>query len=285
MTAATTTTATTGSTDSILTGADTGPLLLPEEPKRFGPTTRRLLGRFIVLLAIVEIVGTVLVFATDSVTWRAFGLGLVYPGGGLLYTASPVLFLLTQVLVLIALVLWWGLSTHFSIPLVWFVAAMVAALLADGPRLWVDRGTVWEWAIPVAYLSRDRRRRHDARQDRAPVPSQASEDAPTSTPTSPRRSCRSGSRRFDRPTPWTSELLRWCYSFADQPDDGLAGLDWGEQFHGGTQLRYQLNSVSWAMSLYAANYLPNAPTADDGGAGQGGATSTPICGCGATGAR
>ena len=50
--------------------------------------------------------------------------------------------------------------------------------------------------------------------------------------------------------------------FAEQPDDGLAGLDWGEQFHGGTQLRYQLNSLAWAMSLYAANYVPNRRSDD-----------------------
>ncbi|HAP77984.1 MAG TPA: hypothetical protein DCR14_18120 [Acidimicrobiaceae bacterium] len=55
------------------------------------------------------------------------------------------------------------------------------------------------------------------------------------------------------------ELLRWCYSFAEQPTDGIDGLDWGEQFHGGTQLRYQVNAFSWAMALYAANHLPNAP--------------------------
>jgi hypothetical protein len=251
---------TTSSTDPIagVAVSDDGPLLLPKEPRRFGPTTRRLLGRFIVVLAIVEIVGTVLVFATDSATWRAFGLGLVYPGAGLLYTASPILFLLTQVLVLIALVLWWGLSTHFSIPLVWLGTAVVAALLADGPRLWVDRGTVWEWAIPVAYLcaiavvgtmlGKIERRFRAKRAKISDLNAYLAEAQLPERVTTLRP-----------PDAMDSELLRWCYSFADQPDDGLAGLDWGEQFHGGTQLRYQLNSVSWAMSLYAANYLPNAP--------------------------
>ena len=57
-----------------------------------------------------------------------------------------------------------------------------------------------------------------------------------------------------------AELLRWCYALALQPDDGLKGLDWGEQFHGGTQLRYQLNSYCWALSLYAANMVSNAQT-------------------------
>ena len=234
------------------------PLLLPEQPRRFGPTSRVLLARLVVALALVEIVGTVLVFTADSDTWRAVGVGLVYPGGGLLFTASPLLFLLTQVLLIVALVLWWGLSTHFSIPLVWAVAAAAAGLLADGPRLWVDRGTIWEWAIPIAYLCAvavvgvmvwkiERR----FRAKRAKVPELNAYLAQAEIP--PRVTTLRSPDRMD------AELLRWCYAFADQPDDGLAGLDWGEQFHGGTQLRYQLNAVSWAMSLYAANYLPNAP--------------------------
>ena len=132
--------------------ASPGPLLLPEQPRRFGPTSRRLLARLVIALAVVELVGTALIVLSDNETWRAFGVGLVFPGAGLLYDASPILFLLTQALVLIALVLWWGLSTHFSIPLVWLGTAIAAALLADGPRLWVDRGTTWSWAIPVAYV-------------------------------------------------------------------------------------------------------------------------------------
>ena len=245
-------------TDTLAPDVDPTPLLLPERPHRFGPTTRRLLARFVAVLVVVELAGTLLVLLADSPTWRAFGAGLVYPGGGLLYAASPVLFVLTQVLVLVALVLWWGLSTHFSIPLVWLGAAVGAALLADGPRLWVDRGTTWGWAIPVAYvcavavvaamLWKIERR---FRSKRAAIPAlneylAVAELPPPVTTLRP-------------PDAMDAELLRWCYAFADQPDDGLAGLDWGEQFHGGTQLRYQLNSVSWAMSLYAANYLPNAP--------------------------
>ena len=238
--------------------ASPGPLLLPEQPRRFGPTSRRLLARLVVALAVVELVGTALIVLSDSETWRAFGVGLVFPGAGLLYDASPILFLLTQALVLIALVLWWGLSTHFSIPLVWLGTAIAAALLADGPRLWVDRGTTWSWAIPVAYVCAlavvatmvwkiERR----FQKKRAMVPELNAYLAEAQIP--------ERVTTLRPPDAMDAELLRWCYSFAEQPDDGLAGMDWGEQFHGGTQLRYQLNSISWAMSLYAANYLPNAP--------------------------
>lgn len=239
------------------TGAP-GPLLLPTQPRRFGPTSRRLLARLVLALVVVEVAGTLLIVLTDAAGWRAFGVGLVFPGAGFLYVASPVLFLVTQVLVVVALVLWWGLSTHFSIPLVWLGSAAVAAALAGGPRLWVAHGTTWAWAVPVAYACAlalvatmvwkiERR----FRSKRAKVVELneylAAAELPARVTT------------LRPPDGMDAELLRWCYAFAEQPDDGLAGLDWGEQFHGGTQLRYQLNSIAWAMSLYAANYLPNAP--------------------------
>lgn len=238
--------------------ADGPRLLLPEQPRRFGPTSRRLLARLVAALAVVEIVGAVLVFGGGGDTARAAGLSLVYPGGGFLFAASPVLFLVTQVLLIVALVLWWGLSTHFSIPLVWAASVAGAAALADGPRVWVDDGTTWGWAVPVVYavatavvvtmLVKIERR---FRRKRAAIPS-INEYLRTADLPEPVRTPR-------EPDEMDVELLRWCWSFAFQPDDGLDGLDWGEQFHGGTQLRYQVNGVAWAMSLYAANYLPNAP--------------------------
>ncbi|MEN9506562.1 MAG: hypothetical protein RI958_2488 [Actinomycetota bacterium] len=233
-------------------------LLLPERPKRFGPVTRRLLGRFVAVMLMVEIVGAALVFVADDPVARAAGLSLVFPGGGFLYAASPVLFVATQVLVVVALVLWWGLSTHFSIPAVWALGVIGSVLLADGPRVWVDRGTHWDWAVPVVYAAAlvtlgvmvwKVERRFRAKRARVPEINSYLRDAAVPDRVTELRA----------PDAMDAELLRWCYSFADQPDDGLAGLDWGEQFHGGTQLRYQLNSVAWSMALYAANYLPNAP--------------------------
>jgi hypothetical protein len=247
------------SAGSYAPGPDGTPvLLLPESPRRFGPVSRRLLARLLAVLAVVQVVGAVLVFAVDSPTARAAGLSMVFPGGGLLYDASPLAFLAVQVAMVVALVLWWGVSTHFAIPLVWALGVVAAALLADGPRVFVADGTHWGWAVPVVYalaafvsgwmVWRVERR---FRAKRAKI-SELNEYLRVAT--FPERV--DGPRE---PDDMDAELLRWCYDFAFQPDDGLDGLDWGEQFHGGTQLRYQLNSISWAMSLYAANFLPNAP--------------------------
>ena len=65
------------------------------------------------------------------------------------------------------------------------------------------------------------------------------------------------SRSVD-PTEFDSELLRWAYDMALQPLDKFKGFDWGEQIHGPTCVRYQLNFLGDALALYSVNYIPNA---------------------------
>jgi hypothetical protein len=232
--------------------------LLDPEPRRLGPVSRRLLLRLALALAVVQIVGAVLTFGVATDRARAVGLSLTLPGGGFLYVARPLAFLVTGALVVVALVLWWGLSAHFAIPLVWLGSAVVAALLADAPHLLLDDGTTWPWAIPVVYavalgllavaVGKFERRFRSKRAKVAELNEYLSTvRLPDHVPVS------------REPNTMDAELLRWCYDLALQPGDGLKGLDWGEQFHGGTQLRYQLNNFCWALSLYAANYVPNAP--------------------------
>ena len=93
-------------------------LVLPEHPRRLGPVSRLLLARLVVAVVVVQAVGAWLFFGTSSHPARAAGAGLVFPGAGFLYDAAPLLFLFTIVLLVVALVLWWGLSAHFAIPLV-----------------------------------------------------------------------------------------------------------------------------------------------------------------------
>ena len=240
------------------TTAPNGIPLLDPDPPRLGPVSRRLLTRLLVGLALVQAVGAALTFGVATDAARAVGLSLTLPGGGFLYLARPVAFLVTAALAVVALVLWWGLSFHAAIPLVWLGSALVAWALVDGPRLVIDRGTTWGWAIPVTYLLAAAvvgaavwkfERRFRTKRARITELNEylATVELPDRTPIT------------REPNAMDAELLRWCYDLADQPDDGLTGLDWGEQFHGGTQLRYQLNAYCWALSLYAANHVPNAP--------------------------
>ncbi|MFV0524458.1 MAG: hypothetical protein ACK5RL_08175 [Acidimicrobiales bacterium] len=240
------------------------PMLLPEHTPRLGPKSRRLLARLVAGLMGVQLVAAVLIFVVGGAAATAAGASLVFPGAGFLYVAWPLAFVVTLGAVLVALVLWWGVSAHLAIPLVWLVSAVVPALLGpDGPRLWAERGATWGWAVPVAYLllattvavgfSRAER---SYRAKRAVVADLNAYLADTTVP-EPVRIVRP-------PDPTDIELLRWVYDLANQPDDGLDGLDWGDQFHSGTQLRYQLNALCWGLSCYAANFVPNAlPQAED----------------------
>jgi hypothetical protein len=231
--------------------------LLPTEPRRMGPATRFLVLRMVACVAAVEVVGTLLV-VFGSTTARAGGLSLVFPGAGFLYTARPLLFVLTWVLMSIGLVLWWGMSMHLGIPGVWLLSAGLSALLVGGPRLFGDSETTWSWAVPAAYLlaaacigtlvwtfeSRFRRKR-------ALVP-ELNEYLRTAEVPEPAHAWR-------EPNEMDAELLRWVYELSLQPLDRFDGFEWGDQLHGGTVVRYQLNYLGWALAPYAVNYVPNAP--------------------------
>jgi hypothetical protein len=238
--------------------APNGIPLLDPDPPRLGPVSRRLLARLGIGLLVVQLAGAALTFGVGTDHARAVGLSLTLPGGGFLYLARPFAFLVTAALAVVALVLWWGLSAHLAIPLVWLGSALAAWAMVDVPRAVLDRGTTWVPGIALTYLLAAAlvataiwKFEHRFRAKRAKVAEineyLATVELPERTPT------------HREPDAMDAELLRFCYDLADQPDDGLKGFDWGEQFHGGTQLRYQLNAHCWALSLYAANNLANAP--------------------------
>jgi Linalool dehydratase/isomerase len=233
------------------------PPLLPERPRRMGPITRLLVLRTVAVVLVVQAIGIALV-VSGGVRARAAGLSLALPGGGFLYTAAPVAFVLTWVAISLALVLWWGMSLHWGVPLVWFASSGASALWAQGPRLGIERGTTWWWAMPVVHVltvaalgtlvytfeARFRRKRANV--------AELNEYLGTATLPEPARPLRI-------PDDMDAELLRWAYELTMQPVDEFRGFEWGEQFHGGTVVRYQLNYLGWALAPYAVNYVPNAP--------------------------
>ncbi len=238
------------------TTRDAGHLLLATNPAQFGPITRRLLIRTGVMLLGIFAIGAALVFGSDDPAWRAAGTSLIFPGGGFLYLSMPLLFLATIVAMGFAVLLWWGLSAFFLVPLVWFGSVLTSALLADGPRLWLEPGTTWDWAVPVllastvALLSAAMIRSVALHREKvAAIPEMndylqsTEEPKPAATTLEP--------NDMDR------ELLGWMYELALQPPDQFEGFDWGEQFHGGTCLRYQLAFLGESLAAYAANALPN----------------------------
>jgi hypothetical protein len=236
----------------------TEPFLLPERPPRLGPVSRRLLLRLAVVLVSMQIIGAWLTFGVASDRARAAGLSLAFPGGGFLFGALPGLFVVTLLLLAIAVIVWWGASAHFAIPAVWLGSIGTSAVLVNGPKLFVANNTTWPWATAIVYALTIGclaavvirfERRYKSKLAKVPEINEYLRTAVAPTPLAMQRTADS----------MDVELLRWAYAIAFQPADGLDGLDWGEQFHSGTQLRYQLNALCWALSVYAVNFVPNAP--------------------------
>lgn len=237
--------------------AGNGVLLLPTRPRRVGPISRRLVMRLVVLLSAVLLIGSIMVLLGNPAV-RAAGLSLVFPGGGFLYIAAPIWFLATLLLLTLAVVLWWGISAHWAIPLVWAGSALLSGLLADGPKLFADDRTTWPWMIPVVYLfsvaavtTAFFRIERKYRRKLAQVEQLNSYLAGAALP-QPRP-------EPNEPSELDAELLEWVYDMALQPVDQFRGFDWGEQLHGPTCARYQLNMLGYALSVYTANQLPNCP--------------------------
>jgi hypothetical protein len=219
--------------------------------------SRKLVLRLVTVLVLLAVAGTAMVVLSHSPAVRAAGLSLVFPGAGLLYIASPLWFVAVMVALVLAVVLWWGISAHWAIPLVWVVSAILAAVLADGPRLFVDRGTTWPAATGRLFPG-GRLRRHGHLPRRAEVPPQARQGAGANSYLGEAKLA-AKELVFEEPTDFDAELLGWVYDLALQPLDEFNGFDWGEQIHGPTCVRYQLNMLGYGLALYAANNLPNAP--------------------------
>lgn len=221
---------------------------LPLHPAQYGPVTRRLLLRTGLLLLVISACGLSLIVFSRAPALRAAGLSLVFPGSGFLYVASPLWFLATLVALAFAVLMWWGLSAFFLIPAVWLLSVVGSA--------WLASGSTWNWIIaPVLavtiglYATLVLRARLTYRNKVAAIP--ALNDYIERTPLPEAAPTRLEPTDLDR------EVLGWIYELALQPLDQFEGFDWGEQYHGGTCLRYQLAFLGESLAAYAVNALPN----------------------------
>ena len=238
------------------TGFSIDSLLLATAPPQYGPVTRRLLLRTGFLLLVMYVIGSYLALGEEHPALRAAGLSLAFPGGGFLYDAAPLLFLLTLVAMAFAVLLWWGLSAFFAVPLAWLLSVAGSAWLAPSHGLTAPDGATWDWAIPVVLLGTAllyatllyrSRAAHRAKVASIPAMNEYLQTAQTPQPVASAL----------QPTDLDREVLGWLYELALQPPDQFEGFDWGEQFHGGTCLRYQLAFLGESLAAYAANALPN----------------------------
>ncbi len=200
---------------------------------------------------VVWLLGLGLVVLDAAPGWKAFGLGLLLPGGGFLYTSDPIFVALTLVLFAIAFVAWFGAGNILAPPIVWVGAAGLAVLR-------VHTG-VWEWTewfVPgllggmlVLGLIGQRVTFRAARQrgrDRNGY--LAALAAAPARPAATRPEIAESSAE-------DLAAARSTLDLALQPVDEFEGYDWIDQFQT-SAVRYQLNFQHYALALMHANRTP-----------------------------
>lgn len=224
--------------------AATPSFLIPERAKPHGPVTAARLRRTFLVYVAVAVLGMVPVIVDAAAGWKAFGLGVVMPGGGFLYTADPILTALTLVIFVVSLVAWFGTGNILAPPAVWLGAALLAAR--------GSQGGVWSWAevgVPsivagtfvlgfvgqaAAFRAASRRRveRNRYLADLQPIPASAGAFPPLGAE-------------------MTQEDLaaqRYLLDLALQPVDRFDGFTFIDQFQTAA-VRYQINFAQYALAL------------------------------------
>ncbi|MEZ5169975.1 MAG: hypothetical protein R3A49_04425 [Acidimicrobiia bacterium] len=121
-----------------------GILLVPDRRGVQGPTTRRHFYRAAFVYWTVAVLGMLPTWLGWRASWRAFGLGMLWPGAGFLYTSDVLLLVLTIAVLGLTLKNFW-LQGNFVFPAAaWVVAAAGAAVRApSGAWVWAA------WAVPL----------------------------------------------------------------------------------------------------------------------------------------
>lgn len=224
--------------------------LIPERRRPNGPVVTSRLRRTALGFGVVWLAALVPILVDASPRWKAFGLGVLLPGGGFLYTSDVVFVVLTLVLLALAAFAWFGSGMIIAPPLVW-VGSAALAMLRTHTGLW----TWAEWLVPMllaaslvggllARMLTFRAARKRAEQRNRYLGELAARPAPE-----PRRDA----GELDGEDLATQRFL---LDRALQPVEAFEGFDWIEQFQTAA-VRYQLNFSSYALALAHQNHTPS----------------------------
>lgn len=124
---------------------------IPDIKRMHGPITRSILRRFYLLQALWFFAGMLPVILGMSAQWKAFGLGLVLPGGGFFFAGGIgglILGLASIAAFAVIMFIWWARGVVIGPPAVLVGTGLLAAAWIEGsPGL-----AVMEYAIPAAFL-------------------------------------------------------------------------------------------------------------------------------------
>ncbi|AGM31096.1 linalool dehydratase/isomerase domain-containing protein [Mycobacteroides abscessus] len=231
---------------------------LPIRTTIAGPVTTKKLQRTLYVYLLVASAGVTLAASAESAAWKAFGLGLVGPGGGLWYVASPGLAMAACATVIFVGGMTWILSgALFVWPLLWLSAAILAA---HHGYEHAHHGDLWpaaQWAVPAAYglflaccIAIRRvswliggRRTLSVNAHLAAIMLKRSH---------------SGTFTDVRPSELDDTdlaFVRYLLDLTLQPRDSFDGFDMIEQFQT-SAIRYQLTAVQTALAAYQSAHVP-----------------------------
>ncbi len=249
-------------------------------PLPWGPVTRRLLLRTVTLYTFIYLSALLLVEFSDTQRVQAFATGLLMPGAGFLYWANPAgdwagvfnfLFLGAILCFGIAVVLWFATGNIIAPILVWISSAAGAAFITMYLPVHV---TALPWTFPtealsivipilvaLAFVAKAETSEKQQQQY------QRDQNLVASHPQTSKRTVSTSAKPANTELtlkPGAPELsyedlqkMRALLDRSLQPVDKFEGFDWIDQFQTAS-LRYQINFVSYALSIASQVHLPAA---------------------------
>ena len=226
---------------------------IPDLKRMHGPLTARRLAISYAALAALFVVGILPSVLGMSAQWKAFGLGLVVPGGGFLFAGGVlgVAFALASVAAFLVITfIWWARGVIVGPPGVLLGTALLSAAWIEG-----SSGVGWmEIGIPAAVaalhggLALRRRRTFNAARARA------RDWNPKITAVEPILRDFPVEAREEMPAGQVGEFRRML-DLALQPVDQWTGFPMNDTWQDGA-LRYQICTMSWNLSLGQYTQLP-----------------------------
>lgn len=226
---------------------------IPERKSLHGPLTARRLRRFYAFLALEFLLGISPILLGMNAQWKAFGLGMIFPGAGFLYAggiAGPLFAALSVAAFTVIMFIWWARGVIVGPPGVLIGTALLSAAWIEGKQ-----GVNWmETALPVAvaalhlYLAYGRRKEFAAAKARGAALNEVITKAEPLLRDYPVVAAE------EMPAGQIGEYRRML-DLALQPVDSWNGFSMDDTWQDGA-LRYQICTMSWNLALGQYTQLP-----------------------------
>ena len=226
---------------------------IPDISRMHGPLTARRLQRTYAGLAALFVAGVLPVALGMSAQWKAFGLGILFPGAGFLY-AGGILGVLFAALSLAAFAvitfIWWARGPVLGPPAVLLGTSLLSAA-------WIEGGTGVAWleaGVPLAVAGIHGGLALRRRSNFAKARARAKDWNPTITAAEPLLRDHPVEAREEMPAGQIAEYRRML-DLALQPVESWNGFPMNDTWQDGA-LRYQICTMSWNLSLGQYTQLP-----------------------------